>query len=118
MASDTTLLVDAIKEGMADFIGERISGKSANQQLLIYAKGKEEEIWKDFNKELHLNRGYNWIGNGGVDKETEKPADLGYWGGYQICKADYSNAKNRKQAIAEMFRISNYKQFLIDSKWE
>jgi len=42
MASDTTLLKAAIEEGMADFIGELISGKSANESLLIYGKGKEK----------------------------------------------------------------------------
>lgn len=41
MLSDTTLLRHAIQEGMADFIGELISGKTANQRLHIWAIGKE-----------------------------------------------------------------------------
>jgi hypothetical protein len=114
MASDTTLLAASIKEGMADFMGELISGKSANERLLIFAKGKEKSIWTDFKKEMYLDRAYNWIANS--DKETaEKPADLGYWVGYQICKAYYDQAKDKKKAIYEMLHIQDYKKFLEQS---
>ncbi|SDE42752.1 hypothetical protein SAMN04487996_10517 [Dyadobacter soli] len=45
MNSDTTLLSHPIKEGMADFIGELISGKTANQRLHIWAVGNEQKVW-------------------------------------------------------------------------
>lgn len=115
MASDTTLLAASIKEGMADFIGELISGKTANERLKDFAKGKERRIWADFKREMYLDRGYNWIGNG--DQETiDKPADLGYWVGYQICKAYHDQAKDKKKAIYEMLHIQDYKLFLQQSK--
>jgi len=115
MASDTTLLAAALKEGMADFIGELISGKTANERLLIFAKGKENSIWTDFKKEMYLDRAYNWIANS--EQETaDKPADLGYWVGYQICKAYYEQAPDKKKAIYEMLHIQDYKKFLEQSK--
>jgi len=116
MASDTTLLKAAIEEGMADFIGELISGKSANESLLIYGKGKEKIIWDDFKKEMFLNRGFKWIANGGQKDLGNKPSDLGYWVGYQICKAYYEQAKDKKKAIYEMLHIKDYKKFLEQSK--
>lgn len=92
MAGDTTLLCACILEGMADFLGELISGKTSNEQLHIFAKGKEKIIWKNFKKEMYLNKADNWIANS--EKETtDKPADLGYWAGYEICKAYYSELK-------------------------
>jgi Predicted Zn-dependent protease (DUF2268) len=115
MASDTTLLKAAILEGMADFIGELISGKSANENLLTYGKGKEKEIWDDFKKEMYLNRAHKWIANG-EQKDSGKPSDLGYWVGYQICKAYYEQAKDKKKAIYEMLHIKDYKKFLEQSK--
>ena len=118
MASDTTLLKAAIEEGMADFIGELISGKSANESLLIYGKGKEKIIWDDFKKEMFLNRGYKWIANGGQEDLGDKPSDLGYWVGYQICKAYYEQAQNKTKAIYEMLHIQDYKKFLEKSKIE
>jgi hypothetical protein len=121
MASDTSLLKAAIEEGMADFIGELISGKSANERLLLFAKGKEKKIWEDFKKEMYLNRAHNWIANS--DQETEdKPADLGYWVGYQICRAYYARAEDKKQAINDMLHIVDYKSFLeasgVDDKFK
>ncbi len=115
MAKDTTLLKAAIEEGMADFIGELISGKSANESLLKYGKGKEKTIWADFKKEMFLNRGHLWIANG---EQNDKPSDLGYWVGYQVCKAFYEQAKDKKKAIYEMLNIKDYKKFLEQSKLE
>jgi len=115
MASDTTLLAAAIKEGMSDFIGELISGKSANESLLVYGKGRELEIWADFKKEMFLDRASNWIANGG-EGNSDKPSDLGYWVGYQICKAYYNQSKDKKQAIYEMLHIQDYENFLEQSK--
>jgi hypothetical protein len=120
MASDTTLLSAAIKEGMADFIGQLISGKTANERLHIFAKGREAQIWADFKKEMYLNRYSNWIANS--NQETpDHPADLGYWVGYQICKAYFNQARNKKQAVYDMLHIQDYKAFLatsqLDARW-
>lgn len=115
MASDTTLLREAILEGMADFIGELISGKGANSRLAVLAKGHERKIWEDFKKDMYFNRKRDWIANG--DQETpEKPADLGYWVGYRICKAYYEEQKDKKQAIYDMLHVQDYRKFLELSK--
>ncbi|RBQ07820.1 TPR end-of-group domain-containing protein [Pedobacter miscanthi] len=110
MARDTTLLRSVLIEGMADFLGELISGKTVNERLHIWAKGKEKKIWTDFKKEMYLNRAKNWIANS--DQEAaDKPADLGYWVGYQICKSYYDQATDKKQAVADMLNIKNYAAF-------
>lgn len=115
MADDTTLLSHAIKEGMADFIGELISGKTANQRLHVWAMGKEQQVWEEFKKEMFLDRYYNWIANS--NQETvDRPSDLGYWVGYQICKAFFDQATDKKKAVYDMLNIRNYQAFLTESK--
>ncbi|HVX49561.1 MAG TPA: DUF2268 domain-containing putative Zn-dependent protease, partial [Chitinophagaceae bacterium] len=114
MADDTTLLHAVLVEGMADFIGELISGHTANQRLQIWAKGRERQIWQDFVKEMYLNRAYNWIANSSQETK-DKPADLGYWVGYQICKAYYNNSPNKKLAITDMLNIKDYRAFYVKS---
>jgi hypothetical protein len=110
LANDTTLLSNALVEGMADFIGELISGKTANERLFVWVKGKEKQVWADFEKEMYLNRARNWIANS--DQETaDKPADLGYWVGYQICKAYYDRSTDKNRAVNEILNIKNYKEF-------
>jgi uncharacterized protein YjaZ len=117
MKQDTTTLCYSIQEGMADFIGELISGKNANERIHVWAKGREKKIWDRFKVDIYYDRYSNWIGNG--DQETiDNPADQGYWVGYQICKSYYENAKNKIKAIDEMLHIQDYKAFFIESKWE
>jgi Predicted Zn-dependent protease (DUF2268) len=115
MASSPTLLKAAIEEGMADFIGELISGKTANERLHVYAKNKQKIIWEDFKKEMFENNISNWIAN--ADQETEeKPADLGYWVGYHICKSYYNLSNDKKKAIYDMLNIKDYNLFLEKAK--
>jgi len=114
MKQDTSLLHGVMVEGMADFIGELISGSNANQRLHVWAKGKENQIWGDFEKEMYLKRSYNWIANS--DKETaDKPADIGYWVGYQICKAYYDKSNDKAKAVNDMLNIKDYKAFYEQS---
>lgn len=117
MRSDTTLLKYVIVEGMADFIGELISGKTANEFQINWAKGNEKRIWDAFKKEMYLDRYSNWIANSNQNR-PDWPADLGYWVGYQICKAYFEEAADKKQAIYDMLHLSDYKGFLEKSKVE
>lgn len=116
MAKDTTTLSASIREGMADFIGELISGKSSNPRLLAFAIGKEKKIWADFEKDMLLNRSQNWIANSGQER-PDHPADLGYWIGYQICKSYYEEMPDKRKAVYDMLHIKNYKDFFIKSKY-
>jgi len=114
MKQDTSLLHGVMVEGMADFIGELISGSNANQRLHVWAKGKENQIWGDFEKEMYLKRSDNWIANS--DQETaDKPADIGYWVGYQICKAYYTKSNDKAKAVNDMLNIKDYKAFYEQS---
>jgi len=117
LAKDTILLRGVLVEGMADFLGELISGNSANQRLAKFAAGKEKKIWDDFRKEMYLKRNLNWIANG--SQETpDHPADLGYWVGYIICREYYKNAPDKKQAVSDILNIKDYRKFYRDSKVE
>lgn len=124
IVKDTITLGYAINEGMADFICELISGKSANPHLLEWVKGKEKRVWSKFKVDMYFNRYDNWIANYNsfIANYNESPEDsfpdLGYWIGYEICKSYYENSPNKKNAIYEMLHIKNYRQFLVESRWE
>ena len=115
LAQDTTLLSAALREGMADFFAELTSGKTSNERLHVWAKGKEKKIWEDFKKEMWLNRRKNWIANSGHET-ADHPADLGYWVGYMICRSYYDNATDKKQAVYDILNIKDYKSFYEKSK--
>jgi len=117
MREDTILLKYVIQEGMADFIGELISGNTANEFLMNWTKGKEQKIWEAFKKEMYLDRYSNWIANSSQER-ADWPADLGYWVGYQICKSYYEEAADKKKAIYDMLHLTDYKKFYQKSKVE
>ncbi|MCV9928684.1 DUF2268 domain-containing protein [Flavobacterium sp. LS1R49] len=114
---DTITLGYVIIEGMGDFIGELISGSTANPDLMNWAQGKEKVIWEKFTKDMYFNRYNNWIANS-KQSSADNPPDQGYWIGYEICKAYYENAKDKKKAISEMLNIQDYRKFLAESGWE
>jgi hypothetical protein len=114
---DTTTLGYAIQEGMADFIGELISGGNSNQRLYDWARGREKQIWARFTNDMYYSRYRNWMANSQQATPDNLP-DQGYWVGYQICKSYYEQAADKKQAIYDMLHIQDYKAFLEQSKWE
>lgn len=117
LAQDTSLMAAALREGMCDFFAELMTGKTANNRIHVWAKGKAKIIWEEFKKEMWLRRAFNWIGN--ANQETaDRPADLGYWVGYMISKAYYNNASDKKQAAHDILHIKDYKAFYEKSKVE
>jgi len=64
---------------------------------------------------MWLDRSYNWIGNA-TQETAERPADLGYWIGYMICKAYYDHAPDKKQALYDLLNIKNMKGFYETSR--
>jgi hypothetical protein len=106
MKGDTTTLSYAIKEGMADFIGELISGNTANPVLFSWAKGKEKQIWSKFTKDMYYDRYSNWIANS-QQATADNPPDQGYWIGYQIVNRTTSRVriKSRQSGTCSTFKI-------------
>lgn len=117
LKSDTTNLKYAIVEGMADFLGELISGKVANPKLHLWMKGKEKTTWQRLKKEMLENNYSAWIANAAQVTANDYP-DQGYWIGYQICRAYYEQAKDKKQAVHDMLHIQDYPAFLNKSGWD
>lgn len=115
-SDDPSLLHGAILEGMADFIAELTTGQNSNARLRVYGLAHEKEIWADFTKEMGGSNWKNWIGN--ANQETAaKPADLGYFVGYQICQSYYQEMADKKQAVHDILNISDYPAFLARSRY-
>ncbi len=117
MMKDTSLLSNAVQEGMADYIAYLCTGENLSKRQHDFAKNQELKIWEEFTKEMDLNKSENWIANGDQESDT-KPADLGYYIGFKICEAYYEEAKDKKAAIAEMLSITDYHDFLNKSKYD
>jgi hypothetical protein len=108
-----TVLQRALDEGIAEFLGELISGGIANVATHASAKGRELEIETGFAADLDKTDLSAWFDN----TTAEDPGQLGYWVGYRIAKSYYRNAPDKRAAIAEMIRQTDAHAFLEKSGW-
>lgn len=108
-----SLLSQSISEGVADLIGELISGKQINEAAHTYGDANEEMLSKEFVEIMNGDDYQGWL-YGGKRKEG-RPADLGYWIGYKISKAYLDKASNKKEAIVELLNIQDFQGFIKKS---
>jgi hypothetical protein len=110
------LLYKVMIEGFSDFIGELIAGGQINKVAMEYGDKNEKTLWREFKNELCNESQRNWLYNYFTIKE--RPADLGYYIGYQIAKEYYRNATDKKQAISDIIQMNNPLKFLDLSRYD
>jgi len=109
-----TLLVQAFREGSADFLTELLVGSHINQHVHDWALPREGEIWAAFEKEMDGLDPAAWLYNGG-QTGPERPADLGYFVGYRIAQAYYERTANKTEAIREILETRDVRALLSAS---
>ena len=92
---------------------ELITAKPRNNH---YGEKIENKLWIDFKNELCNQNPGSWLRNASTVKD--KPADLGYFVGYEIAKEYYTNAADEKQAIRDIIGMSDPIHFLITRKYD
>lgn len=112
---DDGLACKVMGEGIADFVAETVWGYHINTAVHTYALTKECEIWRDFQVDLEADPIplLDWLYGGG--RKSDRPADLGYFIGYQAAKAYYAQAADSEVALLEMFNRGNYDRILKES---
>ena len=112
----TTLLEQCILEGSADFIAELIIKSPHEGENFRYGRAHEEALCKEFVQIMNDNKYNGWLyGTSGL--KNGRPRDLGYWIGYEICKAYYDKAQDKKQAIVEILSIKDFDDFVESSAY-
>jgi hypothetical protein len=107
------LLYQSLKEGSCDFIAELITGEPPGSG---YGEKNEKRLWTEFKNELCNQDIGNWLYNGYNVKD--KPADLGYFIGYEISKEYYNNSANKKLAIIDIINMTDPIRFLELSRYD
>jgi hypothetical protein len=111
---DEPLLTQVLMEGTADFVAWLVTGMPPNEERALWAKAREKEIWKAFQKDRkaldkiapdkRFDKGsplYRWVANVGSPPEGW-PGELGYWLGMQIAKAYFEKAADKREAVQEL----------------
>jgi len=110
-----TLLEQSIKEGSADFICELVTGTHPNRGIYLYGDQHEDELKAEFQQIMDRKWKEGWEGWMYGGAKEGRPNDLGYWMGYQIMKAYYEKAEDKKKAVKEMLTIKDFDKYVRKS---
>jgi hypothetical protein len=98
-----TLLAQAVYEGAADFVAERVTGRLPKLAYVTYGPAHDEAIKAAFRRDMLSNDYSQWLYN-----STENPfgtRDLGYYVGYAICAGYYRRATDKQAALGNMIEL-------------
>lgn len=110
---ELTVLEASLVEGIAEFVGELISGEVAYSHLHARVAGREAQIETAFAADADSRDLSNWLYNTGAHADP----DLGYWIGYRIARAYYERANDKRRAVREMLQMTDARAFLAASGW-
>lgn len=99
----TDLLGYCLQEGAADFVAELLLPTTYTTPYLAYGRQHEQALWQELAPALSGQDTSHWLYNG--DQAGSRPADLGYFMGYVICRAYYQRATNKPQALADIIEL-------------
>jgi hypothetical protein len=106
-----TLLATSIREGIATYFSELITGgsehKNAARDFLLE---NEAELWAAFRQEMLGNEMGDWLWSD--PQNPEQPRDVGYALGARIARSYYESAPDRRQAVREILGVTDYPAFL------
>ncbi|HEY3738641.1 MAG TPA: DUF2268 domain-containing putative Zn-dependent protease [Bryobacteraceae bacterium] len=112
-SGNSTLLDRSLHEGAADFVGELISGGIINRVQRTYGNAHEQDLWREFQKDMSGTESSHWLYQG--DRSKDRPADLGYYMGFKICEAFYERSDDKRAAVHRIVNITSGADFLKES---
>lgn len=114
--TENSLLARTIKEGVADYVAELLTGKHTNPRAHEYGREHEWALWSGFRCEMRGEDTGDWFFR--RPENPDWPQDLGYFIGYRIAAARYARETSPERALAALLRVDDYPAFLDASGYE
>ena len=108
-----SLLGLAIREGAAEFVADRITGRMTQEDARGYVVDHEAEIWKRFQGQMLGDETNGWMWS--TPAESDQPRDMAYVFGARLVETYYENAADKREALREIFAVTDYMSFLEKS---
>ncbi|GHF95901.1 DUF2268 domain-containing putative Zn-dependent protease [Thalassotalea marina] len=112
-----SLLSQAIREGFADFIANKVTGKIAKSEQVRHQYGLEHErqLWLAFQQAMDGKDLKPWMyGKTG----NEWPKDMGYWIGKRIVQSYYDKSNDKALAIQTLLKLEDPQAILAVSGYQ
>jgi hypothetical protein len=111
---EKTLLALSVREGVATYFAERVTGGSLHKNVARdYLLAHEKELWDRFRREMLGSKTGEWLWS--APSNTEQPRDVGYAIGARIVEVYYESAKDKDKAVQEILGVTDYEAFLAES---
>lgn len=108
-----TLLAQAIYEGAADFVAERVTGQRPPLDYMSYGPRHEARLKRDFHAEMR-EAGYDkWLYNAPDPRYGVR--DLGYYMGYAIVRDYYARGADPQRALREIVELDYTNQAAVET---
>lgn len=104
-----SLLAFAIREGVATFLTQLITGRKNKHEPFEYYVEHEKELIEKFKKEMNDSSAGDWMW--AKPKNPEQPHQVGYVLGSMIVKAYYERTADKDQAVKDILSIVDYADF-------
>ncbi len=108
-----TLLAQAIYEGAADFVAERVTGQVPPLEYMAYGAANEVRLKRDFHKEMRSDSYARWLYDAPDPRYGVR--DLGYYMGYAIVRDYYARATDRPRALREIIELDCTDQKAVEA---
>ena len=99
----TSLLAQVMYEGAADFVAERVTGRTPPLPYMQYGREHEAELRRDFLAEKDNPSWSGWLYN--APDNRYGVGDLGYYVGYTIMRDYHARAADKTQALREIIEL-------------
>lgn len=118
--TDGSLAQYAVREGVAEYIAEQLTGRRPELPFYEYGPQHEAEIRTRFIAEKDSDDLSNWLYNS--PRNSFGVSDLGYYVGYRIAQDYMSQQLDEKSGIARMIELDYadpiaVRDFIEDSGW-
>lgn len=129
------LLIWALREGVADFIGSLVTGNDDGRDQ--WGIPQEATLWRQFQSDRAMMLAH-WPSGGEPDQEAQKagmrwfwnqgnpppgwPSEAGYWIGKRVASSYYDQATDKKKALQDLIAVDDPDRILDKSgygtKWK
>ncbi len=111
----SSLLGKSIVEGAADFVVTLLVGKHSSPHH-VFGRAHEAALWERFRSEMHSEDFSGWMFEG--EQARDRPADLGYYVGHQICASFFARQTTPAVALQDILTIQDFGSFLVESQYD
>lgn len=109
---EKSLLALTIREGIAEFFAELVTGSYAQEQNRRFVIQNDSILWYQFQKEMLGTETGDWMWS--IPDDPEQPQNIAYVFGAYIVEYYYKHSMDATEAIKNILSVTDYESFIRD----